>query len=90
LKIKDRSSLDFISLGMSAKMAANGKHLQPVLLTYSELIKANDDLSSVFNYDIEALKARCSVVINKCFLLNPEKNLMQIRSVVFEKNVKTA
>jgi len=28
-------------------------------------------------------------VINKCFLLNPEKNLAQIRLVVFEKNTKT-
>jgi len=26
------------------------------------------------------------VVINKCFLLNPKKNLAQIRLVVFEKN----
>jgi len=26
------------------------------------------------------------VVMNKCFLLNPEKNLAQIRLVVFEKN----
>jgi len=30
------------------------------------------------------------VVVNKCFLLNPEKNLTQIRLVVFEKNVKNA
>jgi len=29
-------------------------------------------------------------VINKCFLLNPEKNLAQIRFVVFEKNAKNA
>jgi len=28
------------------------------------------------------------VVINKCFLLNPERNLAQIRLVVFEKNAK--
>jgi len=28
------------------------------------------------------------VVINKCFLLNPEKKLAQIRFVVFEKNAK--
>jgi len=28
------------------------------------------------------------VVVNKCFLLNPEKNLAQIRLVVFEKNAK--
>jgi len=28
------------------------------------------------------------VVINKCFLQNPEKNLAQIRLVVFEKNSK--
>jgi len=28
------------------------------------------------------------VVINKCFLLNPEKNLTQIRLVVIEKNAK--
>jgi len=27
-------------------------------------------------------------VMNKCFLLNPEKNLAQIRLAVFEKNVK--
>jgi len=27
------------------------------------------------------------VVMNKCFLLNLEKNLAQIRLVVFEKNV---
>jgi len=26
------------------------------------------------------------VVMNKCFLLNPEKNLTQIRLVIFEKN----
>jgi len=26
--------------------------------------------------------------MNKCFLLNPEKKLMQIRLVVFEKNAK--
>jgi len=26
------------------------------------------------------------VVMNKCFLLNPEKKLAQIRLVVFEKN----
>jgi len=26
------------------------------------------------------------VVMNKCFLLNPEKTLAQIRLVVFEKN----
>jgi len=26
------------------------------------------------------------VVMNKCFLLNPEKNLAQIRFVLFEKN----
>jgi len=25
------------------------------------------------------------LVMNKCFLLNPEKNLVQIRLVVFEK-----
>jgi len=30
------------------------------------------------------------VVMNKCFLLNPDQNLAQIRAVVFEKNVKTA
>jgi len=29
------------------------------------------------------------VVVNKCFLLNPEKNLAQIRLVIFEKNAKT-
>jgi len=29
------------------------------------------------------------VVINKCFLLNPEKKLAQIRLIVFEKNAKT-
>jgi len=29
------------------------------------------------------------VVMNKCFLLNPEKNLAQIRLVVFENNAKT-
>jgi len=28
------------------------------------------------------------VVMNKCFLLNPEKNLTQICLVVFEKNAK--
>jgi len=30
------------------------------------------------------------VIMNKCFLPNPEKNLVQIRLVVFEKNTKTA
>jgi len=29
------------------------------------------------------------VVMNKCFLLNPEKNLAHIRLVLFEKNAKT-
>jgi len=28
------------------------------------------------------------VVMNKCFLLNTEKNLAQIRLVVYEKNAK--
>jgi len=28
------------------------------------------------------------VVINKCFILNPEKKLAQIRFVVFEKKYK--
>jgi len=28
--------------------------------------------------------------MNKCFLLNPEKNLAQIRLVVFENNAKNA
>jgi len=28
--------------------------------------------------------------MNKCFLLNPEKNLAKIRALVYEKNVKTA
>jgi len=28
------------------------------------------------------------VVMNKCFLLNPIKNLAQIRLIVFEKNAK--
>jgi len=30
------------------------------------------------------------VVLNKCFFLNPEKFLVQIRSVVSKKSVKTA
>jgi len=30
------------------------------------------------------------VVMNKCFLLNPEKNLAQIRLVIFEKDAKNA
>jgi len=30
------------------------------------------------------------VVLNKCFLLNPQKNLALIRLVVFEKNAKNA
>jgi len=30
------------------------------------------------------------VVMIECFFLNPEKNLAQIRLVVFEKNAKTA
>jgi len=30
------------------------------------------------------------VVINKCFLFNPKKNLAQIHLVVFEKNEKNA
>jgi len=29
------------------------------------------------------------IVMNKCFFLNPEKNLAQIRFVVFEKNART-
>jgi len=28
--------------------------------------------------------------MNKCFLLNPEKKLVQIRLAVFEKNAKSA
>jgi len=31
---------------------------------------------------------QCRFVINKCFLLNPEKKLAQIHLVVFEKNAK--
>jgi len=30
------------------------------------------------------------VIMNKCFLLNPEKNSSQIRAVVFKEYVKTA
>jgi len=30
------------------------------------------------------------IVVNKCFLLNPKKDLAQVRLVVFEKNAKTA
>jgi len=30
------------------------------------------------------------VVMNKCFLLNPEKKFGQIRVVVFKKNAKNA
>jgi len=30
------------------------------------------------------------VVMNKCFILNPEKNMSHIRLVVLEKNAKTA
>jgi len=30
------------------------------------------------------------VVMNKCFLLNSEKNLAQIRLVIFENNAKNA
>jgi len=30
------------------------------------------------------------VVMNKCFLINPEKKLAQIRLIVFEKNAKNA
>jgi len=30
------------------------------------------------------------IVMNKCFLLNPEKKLAQIRLVVFEKKAKKA
>jgi len=30
------------------------------------------------------------VGMNKCFLLNPDKILAQIRLIVFEKNAKTA
>jgi len=29
------------------------------------------------------------IVMNKCFLLNPEKILTQLRLVIFEKNAKT-
>jgi len=46
-------------------------------------------------YVINSLKGRVQcfsmqVVINKCFFLNPEKKLAQIRLVVFEKNAKIA
>jgi len=30
------------------------------------------------------------IVMNKCFLLNSEKNLVRIRLTVFEKNAKNA
>jgi len=30
------------------------------------------------------------IVINKCFLLNLEKNVAQISAVIFNKNTKTA
>jgi len=42
---------------------------------------------------IKAYRVHCFLmqfVINKCFLPNPEKNLAQIRHVVFEKNAKNA
>jgi len=45
--------------------------------------------------DLKSFKGRAQcfsmqVVMNKCFLLNPEKNLAQIHLVVFEKNAKKA
>jgi len=36
------------------------------------------------------IQGRNKVVMNKCFLLNPEKKLAQIRFVLFEKNAKNA
>jgi len=32
------------------------------------------------------IKLKAEQVVMKCFLINPEKNLAQIRLVVFEKN----
>jgi len=48
-------------------------------------------LSMFINFLILSLKGQVhcfsmQVVMNKCFLLNPEKLLVQIRIVVFEKN----
>jgi len=57
------------------------------------LLKFVRELTNVFAKI--CLKAECTVfqcrfVMNKCFLLNPEKKLAQIRFIVFEQNAKNA
>jgi len=39
-----------------------------------------------FDLKAECIAFQMQVVMNKCFLLNPEKILVQIRLVIFEKN----
>jgi len=50
--------------------------------------------SVIFKKNTNIIKAGCilsiQVVINKCFLLNPEKKLAKILPGVFEKNAKNA
>jgi len=42
-------------------------HLQPFLLTYLELIKAFDVLSTLFIYDMETLIAQLKECLLNCF-----------------------
>jgi len=52
----------------------------------------NPNLNPNSNFDLKG-RVHCfsmQVVMTKCFLLNPDKNMAQIRLVVFEKNAKNA
>jgi len=39
-----------------------------------------------YNLKAGCIAFQCRFKMNKCFLVNPEKNLAQIRLVVYEKN----
>jgi len=58
---------------------------QPMLIVGSKEIMTAGSLVCVC-WGRGCLKGRLQVVMNKCFL-NPEKNLMQIRLVVFLKSI---
>jgi len=65
--------------------------IAPTLFVYAELILGTFVSHSCFQHARKPFKGRVhcfsmQVVMNKCFLLNPEKRtLAQIRLVVFEK-----
>jgi len=50
----------------------------PKVFPYFQDEHGNPESISIHNFSMQ-------VVISKCFLLNPEKNLAKIRLVVFEK-----